>query len=62
MKNKSDSPVNSEYQSPKRRRLIDITPLNNYLVTNPFYGLTNEDTNEDENNNKFNLTKLVIYI
>ena len=50
MKTKSESPVNSEYQSPKRSRLIDITPLDNVVpVTIPFYGLTNEDINEDEN-------------
>ena len=39
--------IDPEYQSPKRSRLIDITPLNNVVnpVTIPFFGLTNEDIN-----------------
>ena len=60
MKTKIELPVNSEYQSPKRSRLIDITPLDNVVnpVTIPFYGLTNENINEDENNDKLNFTDL----
>ena len=52
--------IDPEYQSPKRSRLIDITPLNNVVnpVTIPFFGLTNEDINEDENNDQLNFTDL----
>jgi len=49
--------IDPEYQSPKRSRLIDITPLDN-PVTIPFYGLTNENINEDENNDQLNFTYL----
>ena len=51
--------IDPEYQSPKRSRLIDITPLNNVVnpVTIPFYGF-NEKINEDENNDQLNFTDL----
>ena len=50
--------IDPEYQSPKRSRLIDITPLDNVIhsVTIPFYGFNNE--NEDENNDQLNFTDL----
>ena len=51
--------IDPEYQSPKRSRLIDITPLDNVVnpVTIPFYGF-NEKINEDENNDQLNFTDL----
>ena len=58
MKTKIESPVYSEYQSSKRSRLNDITPLDPVVpVTIPFFGLTNDDINEDNNDN-LNFTDL----
>ena len=48
---KTSKIVNSE-SPPKRSRLNDITPLDPVIpVTIPFFGLTNEDINEDNNDN-----------
>ena len=54
---KTSKIVNSE-SPPKRSRLNDITPLDPVVpVTIPFFGLTNEDINEDNNDN-LNFTDL----